>query len=191
MVTVTGVLRRLGPFGRKLAWNREFRLGPSFSGSRSPNSIALVERYGGGKRIVELGCGDGSLARTLGNVGFASYIGYDISDEAVRQASDAALPNQLFAVESMEDWNPTGPLDLLVLEETINYLSPAEQRRLMARTFAAMPDDGRIIVITHSETKHAATLQNVRATGTIVEEFKEGDRVYLVLGPPSKSATAD
>jgi len=82
MVSLTGVLRRLGPLGRKLAWNREFREGAEFAGLRSETMVSLVAKYGEGRSVVELACGDGSLSRSLGAMPFVAYAGYDVSDEA-------------------------------------------------------------------------------------------------------------
>jgi trans-aconitate methyltransferase len=181
MISVTGILRRLGPIGRRIAWNREFRSTPTFVGARSSTMVDLVRKYGEGNVVVELACGEGSLSRTLADVRFADYQGFDISDEAVQRARADAPHGRRFDVGEMQDWAPESPFDLLIIEEAIYYLTPAQQRRLFDRAFAASP--GAIVIVAiHSSSKHYKSVKTCREAATVLEEIQVGPRVFLVLG---------
>lgn len=49
------------------------------------------------KRVIELGCGTGRLAQQIIDCGAASYLGYDIADNAV------AMAQNLLSTESIDD----------------------------------------------------------------------------------------
>ena len=63
---------------------------------KAKNIINLYTRSGGsnGPNMVELGCGDGSIARALELQGFGrTYVGYEISDSAVKEAQSRNYDN--------------------------------------------------------------------------------------------------
>jgi len=181
MISITGILRRLGPLGRKVAWNREFRNGAHFSGARSPVILSLVRDYCGEKRIIELACGDGSLARASQGFSWLSYDGFDISSVAIEQARATSIPQQNFHVLDMESWTPQKDFDLLIIEEALNYLSPAAQLALLRRAFDRMGPTGIAIITMHSRTKFKSLAERLYANFKIMQEQSEGDRCYLVL----------
>lgn len=183
MVTMVGVLRRFGRIGRRLAWNFEYRSGADFAGARSPVLLDLLAGLLPGRRVVELACGDGSLAEALRDLGPAAHAGYDISSVAIDRAVRRQLPGMAFACADMESWSPTAPFDLLLVEEAIYYLAPEAQVALLDRAFAAMGPDGRAVIVLHSATKHAAIIERLGRHFHVVADRRERDRCYLVLGP--------
>lgn len=185
MVTFVGVLRRLGPVGRRLAWNRQFRNGTGFAGERSPVLLALLCAQLAGRRIVELGCGDGSLAAAVVDQGWVSYKAFDISSVAIGLAEARRLPRVQFQVAEMEAWTPSDPFDLLLIEEAIYYLAPGKQTALLDRAFAAMGPGGRAVIVIHSAEKHAAIVERMRQRYRVLTDRRERGRCYLVLAPPA------
>jgi O-methyltransferase involved in polyketide biosynthesis len=73
---------------------------------------------------------------------------------------------------------------LIVLEECLYYLRPAEARRFLVRCFRNLAPDGRILVILHDARKHAAPATLCRRVCRIHDETLIGSRLYLTLGPP-------
>ncbi len=181
MVTLTGILRRLGPYGRRLAWDLEFRKGAYFSGKRSPILVQIIGKYCEGKDVVELACGDGSLAKELAKVNFRSYHGFDISKAAVNIAQRMEDNRYRFAVADMESWSPNLYLDVLIIEEAIYYLDHAAQRALIHRVATRIRNSGCVIIAFHSVKKFSAVIVRIREFGQILEEFQDGDRYYMVL----------
>jgi trans-aconitate methyltransferase len=177
------IARRLGPLGRRWAWNSQFRRGAPFAVSRSPLTIKLVERLARAGVIVELACGDGILSRSIRSSAYSAYRGYDISDVAIERARQLANSKCTFAVCDMCDWRGDQEVSLIVIEEALYYIIHAQQRALLRLCKASLNPEGRILVIVHSEKRHAATLKTCRETLTIDEQIRDGERVHLVLRP--------
>src|SRR5215510_8878477 len=77
---------------RLIELNREFytRFGNSFSATRhqiQPGVRHVLEMLNGGENILDLGCGNGELARELAKRGHrGSYLGVDFSPPLLREA---------------------------------------------------------------------------------------------------------
>ena len=181
MVKIVGIFRRLGPIGERFGWNREFERGAWFSGERTAIMLQLVEQYGANRRIVELGCGDGSLARRVVHVPHTSYLGIDVADRATATASEINDPRYSFRTCSMQNWHPDGAFDLLIMEECLYYLGAKAQDALLERAFAAMAPGGVAIFSVRDAEKQKLTLDRIRRQGPIVQECGETYRKYLVV----------
>ena len=179
-IGITGALRRLGPLGRRIAWNREFRNGARFVGERSSRLQALIAEHAAERRVVELACGDGSLARVLANMNPTSYRGFDVSSTAIQEARARAAPGQEFRVQQMQDWKPTEPFDLLLVEEAIYYISQEQQADLIAKAFRAAPQCV-IVIAVHSSVKHKASIDNCKQCGQVISDVIDGERHYIAL----------
>jgi 2-polyprenyl-3-methyl-5-hydroxy-6-metoxy-1,4-benzoquinol methylase len=185
MPSITGILRRFGRWGRKAAWNREFRKEAHFVGERSELLLKIIKDTCEGKRIVELACGDGSLARAIQSFGWLSYDGYDISSVAIEQARVCSTPEMKFHLQDMEGWAPLHNFDVLIIEEAIYYLSPKAQIDLISRAFKGMGPTGLIIIAMHSRKKFNRVIARLRSAFKVQAEHNEGDRCYLLLSTPS------
>jgi 2-polyprenyl-6-hydroxyphenyl methylase/3-demethylubiquinone-9 3-methyltransferase len=71
--------------------------------------------------VLELGCGQGPLARLLARLGVASYVGVDLSDEAVKQAAALRIPNAEFHSADFELWETDRTFDVVVFSESLYY----------------------------------------------------------------------
>ncbi len=77
---------------RLSAINREFyeRFGESFSATRQrlqPGVKRILEKLAGDENILDLGCGNGQVARTLARMGHrGKYVGLDFSATMIREA---------------------------------------------------------------------------------------------------------
>jgi SAM-dependent methyltransferase len=189
LVKLVGFLRHFGQTGRRLGWNYEFRRGAWFVGARSQQIISLVETYGPGKRIVELGCGDGSLARHIQHVPHRSYFGLDISDMAITVAREIADSRYSFAAGSFEDWQPVEPFDLLIMEECLYYLAPRRQLELLATAAAAMPSGSVALFAIRNNARHEPTIDRVRRQGRVLHDTAGATRNFVAIeigsAPPS------
>ena len=85
-----------------------------------------------------MGCGHARLLKFLGTVPFKSYLGVDISPEAIKQARVRAHPNARFEVGNIEEWDARGErFDVIVFNESLYYaLRPVQtlQRYVDAQT---------------------------------------------------------
>lgn len=141
--------------------------------------LLVLKTHGRDGRIIELACGDGSLAAAI-DFPVESYVGYDISPEAIAQAK-RAVPNRDFRAGSLEDWRPEGSPTLVVIEEAIYYLDLKGQRAVINRALSA---GAQVLIAIHDRMKHAKTLANCMR-GFSHGIAAEGQRVYLVLYAPA------
>lgn len=94
-----------------------------------------------GKRILELGCGEGHLTEAIFN-NAASVVGVDISDVAVQRARARRLPNASFETR---DFLQTSfeSYDVITAIECLYYLSAQEQEQF----FTKIRDEHRGVLI--------------------------------------------
>jgi SAM-dependent methyltransferase len=103
-----------------------------------------------GKSVLDLGCGEGYVARTLAAKGTKRILAYDISPGMVEKAreSEAATPLGIdYKVgDASEDLGlPEGSFDLAIAVFLFNYLDTAQMLRVMRTAHRALKPGGRFI----------------------------------------------
>jgi hypothetical protein len=169
-----GIVRRLGPLGRRLGWDHVFRRGAWFAGPRRPEFAALVRGLAAGRNVLELACGDGSR----------SWVALDVSPEAIRIAGERRdVPVFVaFGVAGMATCSPTSHTDLVIIEEALYYLTRNDRLRLLRR---CLEGGARVLVTVHDAVKHAATLADCEREGCVIELHQWGESVAILLGRPA------
>ena len=89
--------------------------------SRPFHELVARVRSADPARVVDLGCGDGALTATLAaRWPGASVLGVDSSAEML--ASAPAGPGLQFEAGTIEDWQPEGPVDVLVSNAALQWV---------------------------------------------------------------------
>lgn len=70
-------------------------------------------------RVLDVGCGHGPLVPLLRTSPFATYLGTDISTEAVRRARRLESDDARFEIRSFEDPAPEGPFDVVIFDDSL------------------------------------------------------------------------
>jgi len=120
-----------------VALNRQFYadFGTHFSATRGriqPGVRKIIQQLRGDERILDLGCGNGELARTLAQTGFhGEYLGLDFSLPLLTDAESqpGAFPVKFLAVDLTADWSNVIASDR---RERSNLLN--DDRRLLRHT---------------------------------------------------------
>jgi SAM-dependent methyltransferase len=95
-------------------------------------------------RVLDIGCGHGRLCSVLSHFPVESYLGIDLSPEAVAQATALGIDRARFQVGDFETWSPPERFDAIVFQESVYYATrPAEQ---LLRYSDALTDGGVLIV---------------------------------------------
>ena len=102
-----------------------------------------------GARVLDLGCGEGYVARQLVERGAARVHGVDVSPEMIaraRQGGDAD-GRLSYAVGSAADtaWADAGSTDLVVAVFLFNYLQISEMQAVMKQVYTALRPGGTFI----------------------------------------------
>jgi SAM-dependent methyltransferase len=72
-------------------------------------------------RILDVGCGHGRLFDLLKLRPFGAYLGFDLSEEAVRRAAVDAPENARFEAGDMEQWTSPEQFDVVLISDSLQY----------------------------------------------------------------------
>ncbi len=98
-----------------------------------------------GARILDVGCGNGNIARGIGSLGY-TVVGIDFSSDAIQYArSKNTLPNVEFRVCSAEEVNVSENFDAVICSEVLEHL---HQPELLVQTLSHILKSGAILIAT-------------------------------------------
>lgn len=176
-------IRMLGK--EQQAWDDQFREGVWDRGPRSPEVVKRVQQFARGGRILEFGCGTGTLPRLLPEDSFSEYTGIDISGFAVEQAKKlcdkAGLQNCRFLQGDMATWPGSSDEDLILLEECLYYIRGVSLVNFCRLCKQSLSPDGTVLVIVHSAKKHRRTLEVCKQIFDDAVEEQVSTRTFLRL----------
>jgi trans-aconitate methyltransferase len=152
-----------------MLWNFEYRHGRWSHLDRYDNSelIKLIEQYHSGGTMLDLGCG--TAANFTPPPAF-SYLGVDISREAIRTADRRRRPNASYRIASVSDYLPTGMYDVILMREVLHYLPLPVVRKVLDRMTDALTPDGIAVIQIRSTDIHRPVLDAVLQSRLVVAE---------------------
>jgi SAM-dependent methyltransferase len=172
-----------------VALNRQFYadFGAHFSATRGriqPGVRKIIQQLRGDERILDLGCGNGELARTLAQAGFhGEYLGLDFSLPLLKDAESqpGTFPVNFLAADLTDDDWPfiTGHWSLITAFAVLHHI-PGHAARLgmLKKARALLAPGGKFI---HSEwqflnsPKLAARIQPWERAELSAADVDEGD----------------
>jgi len=107
-------------------------------------ALAALEPVG--KRVLELGCGAGNIARSLVERGF-DVTGIDISPTAIAWATERAIPGTRFMVGDLVAEIP-GEYDLVIDGHCLHCIIGDDRARMLANVRGALASGGTFFVAT-------------------------------------------
>jgi len=175
----------------RLVWNVEWAAGRwNYLDAINLASVEIVRKYARNGTIIELGCGSGALAASIGHQLYKNYKGIDISDVAIKRARSRRLDRCEFEVGAMESAH-IGPADLIIIKEALYYLEPDQQITLLRKCLNRVAPDGAVYITVHDAAQFVWLLCRVREAGSVIEERRIqtgiNELVHIVIGsgPPT------
>ena len=155
------------------AWNREYRDGQwkyveTIGALAGLVSILGYCQFLAPDSILDVGCGAGVLAAKLKVLPYKSYLGVDISAEAIAQAQSQRDDRTAFAVCDADDFHTDRAFDVIVFNQCLYYLpDPAGTLAHYARFLSAR---GRFIV-SQADSARTRAVWPLIERDTIIEDW--------------------
>ena len=96
-------------------------------------------------QVVDLGCGTGELLRSLAP-SIRRAIGVDLDGEALRVARQGAPENLQFVEADLRSYPLPPGTSVVLLHDSLRYLSPLEQQQLLIRLGRELPERGLLVI---------------------------------------------
>lgn len=151
---VRGALLSYGPRPvKRLIWNKEFSGTKwNFIDDTAGDCVyGVLERYARNGSILDLGCGPGNTANELNVASYTSYLGVDISEEALAKAarrtkeSERSEKNR-FATGDFLTYVTAEKFDVILFRESMYHVPVVKIRPLLNRYAHNLTDRGVFIV---------------------------------------------
>jgi len=99
------------------------RISTNFSNDRTTKAIRDIYDFRG-KRVLDVGCGDGFFTQTLVNFGASEVVAIDPAENAIEVAKKREIPNVQFVVGDLYDLTESdyGRFDAVCLRGVIHHL---------------------------------------------------------------------
>ncbi len=117
--------------------------------------------------ILDVGCGAGLLAKKLKVLPYKSYLGVDLSAEAIAQAAPVADARTAFAVAEAGDFHSDRQFDVVIFCQILNYIPDPDA--VLARYARYLTPNGRIIVSMYN-TGRTRAAWNLIEKAMVVED---------------------
>jgi SAM-dependent methyltransferase len=160
---IHGIAARLGWKSlRAMAFDEKYRNGDwNFVGEDS-ELARLIEIFATKGHILALGCGTARLAGSLKPGSFESFVGVDLSREAIAQANQQAGERVQFEVGDMTTYEFKHRYAVILFPDSIYYINAREREKLLGRARASLTSGGRIIVSIAQPQRYAEILNQIR-----------------------------
>ena len=101
-------------------------------------------------KVLELGCGEGDLSRTIRDRGL-EVTGVDLSEEKIRRAQKQHPGIPFLACDILRLSLPPESFDTVVLAEVLEHVPEKDGDAMLARAWSLLADGGRLIVSVPNE----------------------------------------
>jgi 2-polyprenyl-6-hydroxyphenyl methylase/3-demethylubiquinone-9 3-methyltransferase len=131
-------------------------------------------------RLLDLGCGEGILCDHLWPGSYSRYVGVDISQEAVAQASRAARPNASFVCADVEHYVPGEgeQFDAILFNEVLYYFS--DPAAVAARFSTWLAPQGTMLA-----SIYAPSLRGIRNSVQRIDRQSTATQEYTLTNRPT------
>lgn len=137
------------------------------------------------KKVLDLGCGEGHLTRTIKRKSKATVVGVDISKEMIKLAKKEERKRPLgikYYVFDVLKMPKLDNFDLIVAVLLLHYSkTKSELFKMCKNIYKNLKKDGKFIAITKDPFHPLQLYSKYRFTATAKAPLKEGDAVTITL----------
>jgi trans-aconitate methyltransferase len=169
---------------RSWSFDEKFRAGEwNFVSETASELVQAVEQYARKGNILMLGCGTASIVGAMDPECFASFLGIDLSKEAIARANKRSNHNIRFEVGDMLNFRSEKKFSVILLSESLYYISAWRRRRLLMQAIGQLAPDGRIIVTVAQPARFAGMLRMLHRNFEVVYDsnFSGSNRRLIIL----------
>ena len=147
---------------RRISFDEKFRKGDWIFTGENPDLVQLVEKHSSNGHILALGCGTASIAGALNPQCFQSFLGVDLSTEAISMAGKYANEKIRFECGDMLQYRCARSYNVILFPNSLNYADWHSRKKLLRTSSQSLVPGGRIIVSLAQPDLYAGILKMVR-----------------------------
>jgi 2-polyprenyl-3-methyl-5-hydroxy-6-metoxy-1,4-benzoquinol methylase len=147
---------------RSASFDEKFRNGDWIFSGENPDLVRLVEEHCHNGHILTLGCGTAPIAGALNPERFQSFLGVDLSTEAIHLARKHANEKVHFETGDMLKHRCQRRYDVILFPNSIYYVSWWSQKRLLRKLRRQLSPNGKMIITLAQPVRYAKILKMVR-----------------------------
>ena len=168
---------------RSLSFDEKFRSGDWKFSNETPALVQLVEKYSSQGHILVLGCGAAPIAGVLNPNSYETFLGIDLSQEAINIASRQTTEKVRFEIGDMVKHQCSRSYDVILFSDCLYYAPFFLRKRLLLRMSQSLTPTGKIIVVLAHPAKYTSMISMIRRNFAIeVDGILEGTtRAVLVF----------
>ncbi len=173
-------------FLKRLIWNIKYGVQNRTAYSIPEDVVSHLSRRPNDARILELGCGQGSLLKGLRRAGWqGQYCGVDISPAAIRVASEIEnCANSSWIVSDIESFDSNQKWDVIAMVESVYYVAIEKVVRVLTHAMGMLNARGYLLLRIHDFSKYH---QYIDALGRLTARVEHTGPLLLVF-PTQKNA---
>ena len=117
--------------------------------SKYPAFTSIIEKFvpqDRNQRIVDLGCGQGTLIYCLKQAGYANVAGADLSEQQVEIAKQLGIPEVILSDIDTFLSAQESPIDVVMAIDILEHLTPQELFETLDGIYRSLAVGGRIVL---------------------------------------------
>lgn len=192
---VRGFLMSYGPKRvKEVVWDKEFAGGKwNFIDNTATDCVyPFLERHARKGDILDLGCGPGNTANELVDSAYQTYLGVDISQEALAKATQRTAANgrahkNRFAKGDFLKYEPDKLFDVVLFRESMYHIPLGKIKPVLSHYAQYLKEDGvfvvRMALALDGKSKFRPTkmVSMIESTHEVVEKGQFGDSETTVI----------
>jgi SAM-dependent methyltransferase len=199
-----GFLLSFGPRAVKRSfWEREYKTTKwDFADHTEGDPVYVyLERYAKSGCILDVGCGSGNTSNEIADSAYSSYLGVDISSEALAKAARRSEMNgragkNRFQQSDFMNFHTLERFNVVLFRESMYHVPIGKIPPLLAKYSQYLKDDGVFIVRLCTRENGTVKHRPMKMIESIVENFEilerstSGERgVAVIVFRPRQSAS--